>query len=143
SLILVDTLASNVFAPDHPLALVWTTERYEALVELLESGWGRPGFLAKLDPDGALDPEDLARWDRYFRLAASPATAAAMGRMLLELDMRDVLTTVRLPTLVIRTTSPYATPEIGRQVAGLIREARVVDLPGAKSLGFGGAGLIP
>jgi class 3 adenylate cyclase len=142
ALILVDTLASNVFAPDHPLALVWTTERYEALVELLMTRWGRPGFLAALDPDGAHDSEEQGRWDRYFRLAASPATAVAMGRMLLELDLHDVLPTVRVPTLVIRTTSPYSTPESGRELAGLIPGAQFVDLPAAKSLVLGGADLI-
>lgn len=142
ALILVDTLASNVLAPDHPLALVWTRERWDAFVALLMTGWGRPDFLTALDPDGAHDPEEQGRWARYLRMAASPATAVAMGRMLLELDLRDVLPTVRVPTLVIRTTSPYSTPESGRQMAGLIPGARLVDLPAAQSLVFGRADLI-
>jgi class 3 adenylate cyclase len=142
ALVLIDTLASNVIRPDHPLALVWTQERYDELVDLLMTKWGRPGFLAAIDPTGVYDPEERERWDRYLRLTASPATAAAMGRVLLELDLRDVLRTVRVPTLVIRTTSPYATPETGREVAGLIPDAVLVDLPAAKSLIFGRADLI-
>jgi class 3 adenylate cyclase len=140
ALILVDTLASNVWAPNHPSG--WTHEQYEGFMELLETTWGRPGFLAKFDPAAAHDPEEQDRWDRYLRLAASPATAAAMASMLLDIDLRDVLPTVRVPTLVIRTTSPYATPESGRQLAGLISGARFVDLPAAKSLVFAGADLI-
>src|SRR4051812_1663772 len=142
AMILIDTLASNVYAPDHPLASVWTPERYEVLIEFLTTKWGRSGFLEALDPEFALDPEAEERWDRYFRLSASPATAAAMSRMLLELDMRDVLRTVRVPTLVLRTTSPYATVASGRQLADLIPGAQFVDLPAAKSLVFGGADLM-
>jgi class 3 adenylate cyclase len=142
ALVLIDTLASNVAAPDHPLAAVWTQDQYDAAKELVETKWGRPGFLAAIDPAGSYDPEEQARWDRYLRLTASPATAAAMGRMLFDLDLRKLLPAVRVPTLVIRTTSPYSTPESGRHLAGLIPGAQFVDLPAAKSLVFGGADLI-
>jgi len=142
ALTLIDTVASNVYAPDHPLASVWTIEQYEELVRWLETGWGRPGFLAAIDPDGAHDPEEQARWERYQRLTASPATATAMGRMLLELDLTAVLPTVHVPTLVIRTTSPYSTVASGRQLAGLIPGAEFLDLPAANSLVFGGADLM-
>jgi class 3 adenylate cyclase len=142
ALILVDTQASNVWGADHPSASAWTHEQYEALVELVATKWGRPGFLAAIGGAGTHDPEEEERWDRYFRMAASPATAAAMGRMLFELDLRDVLPTVRVPTLVLRTTSPYSTPETGRQLAGLIPGAEFVDLPAANSMMFAGADLI-
>jgi class 3 adenylate cyclase len=142
ALVLIDTLASNVMAPDHPLAQVWSQERYEAAKVLLEKSWGRRGFLAAIDPAGSYDLDEQERWDRYFRLTACPATAAAMGRMLFELDLRDVLPTVRVPTLVLRTTSPYSTPESGRHLAGLIPGAELVDLPAARSLVLGGSDLI-
>ena len=140
SLILIDTLASNVWAPEHPSG--WTHERYEVLEKFVETRWGRPGFLALIDPATGQDSEEQERWDRYFRLAASPATAAAMGRMLFELDLRDVLPSVRVPTLVIHTESPYATAESGRELAGLIPGAQFVELAAAKSIVFGGADLI-
>jgi class 3 adenylate cyclase/pimeloyl-ACP methyl ester carboxylesterase len=139
ALILIDTLASNVARPDHPLAVGWTPEQYEAAKELLATKWGRPGFLAAIDPAGVYDSDEQERWDRYLRLTASPATAAAMGRMLFELDLRQVLATVRVPTLVLRTTSPYSTPASGRELTGLIPGAEFVDLPEAKSLVLGGA----
>jgi class 3 adenylate cyclase len=141
-LVLIDTIASNVESPDHPLSVSWTHEQYEAVKELLITRWGRPGFLALIDPAGVYDSDELERWDRYFRLTASPATAAAMARMLFELDMREVLPTVRVPTLVLRTTSPYSTPASGRELAGLIPGADFIDLPAAKSLVVGGADLM-
>jgi class 3 adenylate cyclase len=137
ALILVDTLASNVWEPNN--ALGWTHEQYEAFIELIGTAWGRPGLLAAVDPAGVHDSEEQERWDRYLRLAASPATAAAMGRMLFELDLRDVLPTVRVPTLVLRTGNPYSTAAAGRQLAGLIPGARFVDLPEANSQVLGGA----
>jgi class 3 adenylate cyclase/pimeloyl-ACP methyl ester carboxylesterase len=137
ALILIDTLVSNVWAPANPIG--YTLEQYDALVELIMTRWGRPGFLAAIDPAGAYDPEEQQRWDRYFRLAASPATAAAMGRMLFELDLRDVLPTVRVPTLVLRTRNPWSTVEGGRQLAALIPGGQFVDLPAANSMVVGGA----
>src|SRR5438876_156771 len=116
SLILIDTLPSNVWSPEFAAATAWTQEQYEALLELVGTRWGRPGFLAALDPGGGHDSEEQQRWDRYFRLAASPATAVAMARTLLEIDLRDVLRTVRVPTLVLRTASPYAIAETGRKL---------------------------
>jgi class 3 adenylate cyclase/pimeloyl-ACP methyl ester carboxylesterase len=142
ALILIDTLVSNVERPDHPLAVAWTHEQYEAVKELLLTKWGRPGFLASIDPTGDYDPDQSERWDRYLRLTASPATAAAMSRMLFDLDLREVMPTVRVPTLVLRTTSPYSTPATGRELADLIPAARFVDLPAAKSLVLGGADLM-
>src|SRR5207247_2560945 len=97
ALVMIDTLASNVAAPDHPLAAAWTQEQYDAAKDLVETKWGRSGFLAAIDPAGSYDPEEQARWDRYLRLTASPATAGAMGRMLFDLDLRKLLPAVRVP----------------------------------------------
>ncbi|MEO5703891.1 MAG: adenylate/guanylate cyclase domain-containing protein [Candidatus Limnocylindrales bacterium] len=144
ALILVDTLASNVWAPDNNFGA--TQAQFEEVANAIETKWGRPDFTAAIaaviDPDGAYDTGGQELWDRYRRQAASPATAAAMGRMLFELDLRDVLPTVRVPTLVLRTGSPLAPLESGRQLAGLIPGAQFVDLPAADSYRFAGADLI-
>ncbi|HEY8868939.1 MAG TPA: adenylate/guanylate cyclase domain-containing protein [Candidatus Limnocylindrales bacterium] len=140
ALVLIDTLASNVWASDNPLG--YTLEEYGALKDLILTRWGRPGLLAAIDPAGGHDSEEQQRWDRYLRLAASPATAAAMGQMLFELDLRDVLPTVRLPTLVLRTGNPFSSPESARLLAGLISGAQLVELPTANSQVFAGADLI-
>ena len=146
ALILVDTLATNAWTPDIPFGA--TQAQFEALAEAIETKWGRPGFtaaiVAAIDPDGKArnDAGGQDLWDRYHRQAASPATAAAMGRMLFELDLRDVLPTVRVPTLVLRTGSRLAPLESGRQLARLIPGAQFVELPAAESYLFAGADLI-
>ena len=105
ALILIDCLASNIWSPENPVG--GTLEQFETLKETILTKWGRRGLLAAINPAGGHDPDEQDRWDRYFRMAASPATAVAMTSMLLELDMRDVLRTVRVPTLVLRTGSPF------------------------------------
>jgi class 3 adenylate cyclase len=140
ALILIDTLASNVWAPDNPVG--WTFEQYEALKDSILTKWGRSGLFAAIDPAGAPDFEEQERLVRYLRMAASPATADAMTRMLLEIDLHDVLRTVRVPTLVLRTANPFSTVESARELAGLISGAHLVDLPAANSLLFRGADAI-
>jgi class 3 adenylate cyclase len=67
------------------------------------------------------------------RLAASPATAAAVIRMLLQLDIRPILASIRVPTLVMhrRDITDWLTIDNGRYLAEHIQGARFVELPGA------------
>src|SRR5207247_2778942 len=64
ALVLIDTLPSNVWAPELAAAVGWTQRQYDALVELMATKWDRPGFLAAIDPAGAHDSEEQERWDR-------------------------------------------------------------------------------
>ena len=72
-------------------------------------------------------------WGAYLRAAASPGSAFAMHQQWWATDVRDVLSSVRAPTLVltrpdaafIDLVQPFAT-EIEMRVPG----ARMVELPG-------------
>ena len=46
------------------------------------------------------DPEFIARWARHDRLSASPSAVATILRMAFDVDVRDVLAAIRVPTLV-------------------------------------------
>jgi class 3 adenylate cyclase len=75
--------------------------------------------------------EIRATWAREERLAASPATVALMMALLSELDVRAVLPTVRVPTLVVQhTDDPIIPPVAGKYVADRIPGAKYVELPG-------------
>ena len=97
-------------AENYPIGQLFAmaTTLLEDAQELARARFEVPRF-EKLILDGGVDVEEQERWDRYLRMAASPATAAAMTSMLLEVDLRDVLRTVRVPTLVLRTSSPFST----------------------------------
>ncbi len=105
----------------------------ERFISMAEESWGRGGDLAAaVNPSLAGDSAALEAWGRFFRLSASPATAAAVMRMLFEIDVRDVLSTIRAPTLVVhRQDNPIITVDQGRYLADHIEGARFVAVPGA------------
>ena len=65
------------------------------------------------------------------RLAASPGTVALMLPLVTELNVRAVLPTVRVPTLVLQhADDPVVVPAQGKYVADHISGAKYVELPG-------------
>jgi hypothetical protein len=108
-----------------------TAAEREALVRLIETGWGTNEMYAAVNPSIADDHNALEAYARFFRLVASPGVAAAVTRMLFELDIRDVLPTISAPTLVVhRRGNPVVPPEAGRDVARRIPGAKFVEVPG-------------
>ncbi|HET9672642.1 MAG TPA: adenylate/guanylate cyclase domain-containing protein [Actinomycetota bacterium] len=137
SLVLGNSAARVSWAPDYPIGLPVTQQ--EMLIRLTEDTWGTPDFAAATNPSLTEEPSALGEAARYSRLAASPATAAAVMRMLVQLDVRSVLPSIRVPTLVMhRRDNGILTIENGRYLADKIAGARFVELPGADfALGIG------
>jgi class 3 adenylate cyclase len=83
-------------------------------------------------------------WARYQRLGASPGTIVQHRRMIGEVDVRDVLPSIRVPTLVLhRADNTYARVEHGRYLAESIPDARYVEVPGSDYFPFlGNADLV-
>src|ERR1700739_4908988 len=84
-----------------------------------------------MSPDMPWNQESRASWARMERLAASPRTVALMFPLVIELDVRAVLPTVRVPTLVVHHADDPFTPTVaGKYVADHIPDAKYVELPG-------------
>jgi class 3 adenylate cyclase len=84
---------------------------------------------------GALPTLEL-RADRE-RGAARPRTVALMMPLLTEMDVRAMLPTVRVPTLVLHhTDDPFIPPEWGKDVADRVSGARYVELRGRNVIHF-------
>ena len=111
----------------------------DAVLEWLVDGWGTGATLDALGPSAAED-HHLREWlGRFQRLSASPGTAAAMMRWILDIDVRDVLDAVRVPTLVLtRTNDQFVRSDHPRYLAEQIPSARLVELPGQDYLYFVG-----
>jgi pimeloyl-ACP methyl ester carboxylesterase len=130
SLILGNSAPRLSWAPDYPIGL--PAEQQEMLIRLVEQTWGTAEFAVATIPSLAQDPITLDAAARYLRLAASPATAAAVIRMVLQLDIRPILPSIRVPTLVMHRRDVEIWPiENGRHLAEHIDGAKFVDLPGA------------
>jgi class 3 adenylate cyclase len=94
-------------------------------------------FQHVLNPDMPWNEEIRAAWARHDRLAASPRTLALMLPLVSELDVRAVLPTIRVPTLVVHhADDPIILPEWGKYVADHISGAKYVELPGRNALQF-------
>lgn len=93
-------------------------------------------LIARVAPSIAGDDELLERLARMWRLnGASPGAVSAFRRMNLEIDIRPVLPTITVPTLVLQRRGDRFVPrELGRYVAERVPGAEYEELPGEDSL---------
>ncbi|MDQ3010231.1 MAG: alpha/beta fold hydrolase [Acidobacteriota bacterium] len=112
----------------------------DLFLEEIRNRWGGPVGLEERAPSVANDPGFRDWWAAYLRRGASPGAAVALTRMNTEIDIRHVLPTVRVPTLVVhRTGDECLKVEEGRYLAENIPGAKFVELPGIDHLPFVGA----
>jgi class 3 adenylate cyclase len=105
-----------------------TPEEYVAAMSAM---FGTGEYQHLLNPDMPWNEEIRAAWAREERLAASPATVGLMLPLVMELDVRAVLPTIRVPTLVVQHSgNPFIRPAYGKNVADRISGAKYVELPG-------------
>jgi pimeloyl-ACP methyl ester carboxylesterase/DNA-binding winged helix-turn-helix (wHTH) protein len=113
-------------------------QREEFLEEIAEQ-WGEPVGLEERAPSMAGNSEFRRWWAAYLRTAASPGAAVALTRMNSDADIRSVLPSIRVPTLVVhRTGDRCLLAEEGRYLASRIPGARFVELAGIDHLPFVG-----
>jgi serine/threonine protein kinase/DNA-binding winged helix-turn-helix (wHTH) protein len=116
-----------------------TEEDRELFFDEIRQHWGGPVGLEERAPSMANDPHFREWWAAYLRHGASPGAALALTKMNTEIDIRHVLPTVRVPTLIIhRTGDPCLKVEEGRYLAQNIPGAKFVELPGIDHLPFVG-----
>ena len=109
----------------------------EEVVAAMDAMWGTGEFQHVMNPDMPWNEEIRAAWARHNRLAASPRTIALMIPLVIELNVRAILPTVRVPTLVVQhTDDPFITPAMGKDVADHIPGAKYVELPGRNVFHF-------
>jgi class 3 adenylate cyclase len=93
--------------------------------------WGTGQWMHVTNPDMPWNEEIRAAWARLERLGSSPGTWDLMMPLLAKMDIRALLPTVRVPTLVIHhTDDPVIPPAWGKDVADRIPGAKHVELPG-------------
>ena len=76
----------------------------EAFCRDILEHWGGPVGIETRAPSVAADPAFRDWWAAYLRMGASPAAAVALTRMNAQIDVRQVLPTIRVPTLVLHRT---------------------------------------
>ncbi len=110
---------------------VLSAQQVEAFVASAEDNWGTGSSLASFAPNMVSNERFRAWWARFERLGTSPAGAIALARMNALIDVRDVLPSVRVPTLVLhRDRDPRVRLAAGRYLAAHIAGAKYVEIPG-------------
>jgi class 3 adenylate cyclase len=132
-LVLFDPRLKGVRSPDYPWAS--TEKEWRERLAEVRAGWGERGFLEGLArewaPEVAEDDSFLEWYVWHIRRSLSPGAALTSFRTAMELDVRDILAAVRVPTLVI----PHpALPGPGHYAAERIQEADVVELPALRGV---------
>jgi class 3 adenylate cyclase len=131
-LILMNSVARGRWAPDYPWG--WTDEEWDENSAQIDAGWGTQAhteeWLRWLSPNHPIDEATVARYARFFRSAASPGSMIALNRMLRDSDVRAVLPTIQVPTLVMHTRdNPVEPVEQARFIAERIQGSTLVELP--------------
>ena len=99
--------------------------------------WGTGEFQHLSNPDMPWNEEIRATWARHERLAASPGILAQMMPLIVEMDVRALLPTIRVPTLVLQhTDDQFSVREWGKYIADHISGAKYVELPGHNAYHF-------
>jgi class 3 adenylate cyclase len=103
----------------------------EAGTELIAPHWGEGAIIELGAPSRADDPDARAFYARMERATASPGMLGALVQMFLDLDVRDVVSSVHVPTLVLhRRHDRLVNVRNGRWLAEHLPDARYVELPG-------------
>jgi class 3 adenylate cyclase len=137
ALVLYGGMARSTWAPDYP----WATpaealiESSEAMAPYLYEG----GVLEIMAPSFADEPNVRALYARLQRYAASPAMLQQMFVMFLDIDVRSVLPSIDVPTLVLHRRGDRAVNyQAAVWMAGRIPGATYVELEGVDHLMFAG-----
>jgi len=129
ALVLYGSYARSAWAPDYP----WrsTDEEFEAVLKAREPRWGQGDSVDMFSPSLAHD-EELRRFvGRVERASACPKAATTISRVARDIDVRHVLSTISVPTLVLHRSGDVTKVENGRYLARNIKSARYVELLGA------------
>ncbi len=140
ALVLHGAMGRTTEAPDYPWASPAEALR-ESAAEFIVPHWGREaeGMVELFAPSIADDPEAVEFTARMERSAASPAMVQQIFEMFLDIDVRDILPTIQVPTLVLhRRGDRVVNRRAGKELAAQIPGARYVELPGIDHLPWAG-----
>ncbi|WP_280156069.1 alpha/beta hydrolase [Piscinibacter sp. XHJ-5] len=128
-LVLYGSNARGSWAPDYPWAM--NEEQFERWLVKLRAGWGGATSIEAFAPSAAGDLQVQAWWTRMLRSASSQNGIDAILHAFRDMDVRDKLPTLRMPTLVIQRQGDRIVREgAGRYLAARIAGAELELLPG-------------
>ena len=137
ALVLYGTFARMTEAEGYPWG--YPSEVFEQFVDTKITAWGGDDTVDFFAPSRAEDAEFRRRWAAFERRATSPGAYRSLMHMNADTDVRDVLSSIRVPTLVLHRSDdiPIRVGN-GRYLSEHIEGARFVELPGGDHFFFVG-----
>jgi class 3 adenylate cyclase len=136
-LVLSDARVRVTQTEDFPWA--FSEEQWSSIRDLVEDQWGQGVSQVVAAPSTFGDEAARRWWARLERQSLGPGDVTAMFDLLVNTDVRAVLPTIQVPTLVMhRTGDQFASIEQGRYFAEHIPGAKFVELPGEDHAGWEG-----
>lgn len=104
-----------------------TEERIAQRIKL----WGTGAMIKTASPSQATNPDIVAQVAKFERLSASPGAIKAISLLNAQIDVRSILPTVQVPTLVLHRRGDIQVPiELGRDLAARIPKAKFIEYAG-------------
>jgi pimeloyl-ACP methyl ester carboxylesterase len=102
-------------------------------LEEIERNWGRGVLYFEAFAGSRRGDKHFEEWfAKLERLAVSPGAAVALARQMIRMDVRDILPTIRVPTLVLHKRDDAAVPiSEGKYIAAHVPGAKFIELLGA------------
>lgn len=115
------------------------SEAFEEWLSGLANNWGTGITIKMLNPSEAENAGAVARFAKFERLSTSPGAFKSLFRLNAQIDVKSILPTLRVPTLVLhRRTDALVRVERGRELAAKIPGAKYIEYPDGDHLPFAG-----
>jgi pimeloyl-ACP methyl ester carboxylesterase/DNA-binding CsgD family transcriptional regulator len=130
SLVLYGSYAKKLSSEDYPWGV--SPQQLELFQSSFDDAWATGLWWDIVNPDLEIDPASREAWARYLRASASPGMARDLLAQNAKLDVRDLLSTIDVPTLVIhRRDDRWVGFGNARYLADRITGATLVELEGS------------
>jgi pimeloyl-ACP methyl ester carboxylesterase len=138
ALIVFGSYPRLLYAKDYPWGR--DDEAAKRFLDEIRTGWGAaPVGAAVRAPTLAKDERFLQWWTQYLVRSATPGAAAALVRMNSQIDVREILPAIRVPTMVMHRAGDKVVDVRGaRLMAERIPGARYVEYPGDDHIPWSG-----
>lgn len=135
ALIVVGSFPRSSWAQDYPFGR--KSEEYAPLLQAIREQWGTPIGIEQRVPSLAKDERFRSWWAKLLRTGASPAAAYALIKMNSEIDVRHLLGSITVPSLLLHPARDRTVPvEHSRYMAERIPGAKLIELDSDDHLAF-------
>src|SRR5258708_201086 len=110
---------------------ILSREKFDRFLAALETHWGK-GILVRFNAPSRIEDKAFMKWfGRLERSVASPSSILALVRANYEIDVSDLLPSIRVLTLILHRKGDSMVPlAAGQYLAANIPGAKYVELPG-------------